>query len=789
MFNFIYSQEAHQLLTYGASAIFIASIISYAFTRRMLSTVRFLIKLSIFLVIFLIFCKPLASKQTSANTIALIDSSKSMSDEDLQKCKNNLSNFPIKYFSKAVASTPEREDSSNIIDSILSSGANNIILCSDGFDTSDKNISLIKSKNIIVNPFRFEQTSKPSQFTFTRLPSHVKTGKTIIGSFGVLNAAGKQIQITNNGSVVLEKKLTQDSVSEVFNLKPSEKNEVVFNLSENSEVVDQRIHLLEQIPVEKLLILGSNDVENNSVKKLLLGTGYEIDLEPKESEISKYKAIILNNISAETLGESQIQKLKDYVAAGGGLLTLGGNKSYGLGNYHKSPINDLLPVSGIEPEKLIKRLNSAVMLVLDKSSSMRESSRLDYTKLAAEQVVKSLKNEDYLGIIGFDKTPFIAQEMGQLATIRSMAMESIQLLFPNGNTRLIPALDEARKQIKKSNAGIKHIIIVTDGELPDAVENAMGYNSLINNIKEDSVTISTFLISNDKSALLQSMATKTGGAFHQSSSVENLPNLFLSDLKRVVGDRTQKEAGNYEIKPIQLNATTITDYPKLLGFVETKVKPIATLELEIDGQPLLASWNYQKGKVLSFTSDLTARWTAPWLAWNNYQKFASDLIVSISNQKLEINNFDFSYKVTKDFLTISIETYQNLESVMKGSLILPDSSTESINFSQDEKGHYEARIANPAAGAYQLSLSSGSQKFTNTNFKIVEPQLVEKPKGINYAFLEELAQQTSGKMLNDTSEITSKKDLKDQTVEIRLLILIVLLLYLLNIYLRETKDS
>ena len=537
-----------------------------------------------------------------------------------------------------------------------------------------------------------------------------------------------------------------------------------------------------------MLIIGNNTEENNALKKLFETTGYELVFNNEETDLLKYRTIVLNNISAESLGEIKIESLKNYVAEGGGLLTLGGNQSYGLGNYHNSTINELLPLTGVDPEKLVKKLNSAVLLVLDKSSSMKQSSRLDFTKLAAEQVVKSLKDDDYLGIIGFDKTPFIAQELGRLANIRQAALEGIKLLFPTGNTRLVPALDEARKQLKKANAGIKHIVIVTDGELPDSQENAMVYNSLINNLKDDNVTISTFLINNERSPLLTSMANKTGGAFYQSSNVENLPSLFLSDLKRVVGDRTQREFKNYEIKAINPRSTTLTEFPRILGFVATKQKPTAVLELEIDGEPLLASWKYQKGNVLSFTSDLTSRWTSPWLGWSNYKKFATDLLNSITNQKLEINNFNFSYYIQNNSLHLLVDTYQNLSNSLKSSLVLPNSETKNINFTQTSHGHYEATLANIVAGNYTLNMYTAEEKFIPLNFRITEFQLQEKPRGVNHAFLEELAIKTGGKFIDSLEMLSLDNNMSNKQVEIRPLILIALFLYLLNIYLREIWD-
>ena len=49
----------------------------------------------------------------------------------------------------------------------------------------------------------------------------------------------------------------------------------------------------------------------------------------------------------------------------------------------------------------------AVVLVIDKSGSMREENRILYAKEAAKAVARQLKDNDFLGIVGFDVSAFV----------------------------------------------------------------------------------------------------------------------------------------------------------------------------------------------------------------------------------------------------------------------------------------------------------------------------------------------------------------------------------------------
>ncbi|TWT93223.1 glutamine amidotransferase [Stieleria varia] len=59
---------------------------------------------------------------------------------------------------------------------------------------------------------------------------------------------------------------------------------------------------------------------------------------------NQYDIYILGDLDATALGTDQLQKLRDRVADGGALVTLGGFQTYGTGGYATSPLADVLPV-------------------------------------------------------------------------------------------------------------------------------------------------------------------------------------------------------------------------------------------------------------------------------------------------------------------------------------------------------------------------------------------------------------------------------------------------------------
>jgi uncharacterized membrane protein len=61
-------------------------------------------------------------------------------------------------------------------------------------------------------------------------------------------------------------------------------------------------------------------------------------------DLLAYNLVVLADVDAESLGDIGREMLKDYVAAGGGLLVLGGPYAYGEGGYGKGQLAEVLPV-------------------------------------------------------------------------------------------------------------------------------------------------------------------------------------------------------------------------------------------------------------------------------------------------------------------------------------------------------------------------------------------------------------------------------------------------------------
>jgi len=467
-----------------------------------------------------------------------------------------------------------------------------------------------------------------------------------------------------------------------------------------------------------LLLSGSSDDEK-FLRQILKDETYQLtSLIPTQQtelpdSLQNYRAIVLNNVKHDSLPNAVKGGLPRYTRGGGGLIMVGGNESFGLGGYIGSSLEEILPVRLVKPRQEQKRLNVAVQLLIDKSRSMATDDRLEFAKAAAQEVLRNLKNDDLIGVMGFDEGPFKVLPISTVSAVRDTAITRISRLFPSGSTALYPALEEAELDLSSVPAGRKHIIVLTDGKLPDAGPKYLG---TLQQLRMLGITVSTVMVGADVGdRFLTQMAELGGGAFYQTSDPSNLPKIFLSDVRVAGGERTMKEEPNLPVRPgpDPIVSTTLRSFPNIRGFVQTERRENANTELVVSDQegtyPVLASWKVGEGRSIAFTSDANGRWSFPWMRWEQIRTFWSDLVDSARPKKVGKESavpFDIRSWVEGGEVVIDLSLYEEIgSSAVTASIITPGGATRSITFTPVKRGHFQARLDRAMAGTYRTTVS------------------------------------------------------------------------------------
>ncbi len=472
-------------------------------------------------------------------------------------------------------------------------------------------------------------------------------------------------------------------------------------------------------------------------------------------ELLTYNAIIFDNVSGDRLSFTLMEHLETYVREmGGGFIMLGGERSFGAGNYRKTPIEDLLPVFMDAPTD-VKFSGLCLVFVIDKSSSMSsrytDKTKLELAKIAAFSSIELLNPTDKVGIVAFDSQFVRAVPVTQASERQAIAAQ-LSTLKESGGTVLYPALEDAFNMLKETDASRKHVIVLSDG-----MTNKAEFEPLVRSMTAAGISVSTVAIGADSDQTLMRSISEWGqGRSYYTDNPDTIPRIFTGETKIVSKDLITEAS----IAP-QLNAShdmliglTQTALPTLYGQVITYPKPAAQTILSSPHGPIFAAWQYGLGRSVAFTSDLGGRWGKEWVNWEHYGQFVGQMVKwaqrkeSAQRYDAQITRSGDSGRFTVDVLDAENQFVNHLS--LNINMVSPSQANQTLALKQIAPGRYAAAFPAEEIGAYYFSLFGTQADDANRPdaFGFAIPYTDEfLHASVNLPLLEEIASATGGKML------------------------------------------
>ncbi len=472
------------------------------------------------------------------------------------------------------------------------------------------------------------------------------------------------------------------------------------NLAANNEYCTY--YYLERF--KKVCIIEQQEGQSEKLSSFLKQeeNGYEVDvlnlttaetLPTSVDELCKYDQIILNNISnrdmldlpipkalsdsGETRQDWFIRLIYDYVnKEGGGLFTVGGSDEQGNAHaYNRVDMNgdvnfrlyqEMLPVQAIDYTPPL-----AVIVIIDVSGSMGgsgENTPLYWAKQGAIYCLDALSDRDYIGVMTLDSNYGDVLPLTR-RTQEKVIRETINAIDGVGGTVYSDAIARAgQKLLSQPGVDRRHIVVISDGA-PSADDEEYYMKETRDNFR-NGVTLSFIgigIAENSTQGEKMKELTDAGGGepfFVDTNDLASLLN-YISD------DLNADEVKEYEAKSFYpqvadvlsplVNGVEFGDEEdeegnivsralgaKLGGFYGVRARANVDLVLTGDNNvPLYAQWQFGKGKVGSFMSDLNGTWSSEFLADESCQKF---LINAISNlmPTQNIRPSEFAVSITGD---------------------------------------------------------------------------------------------------------------------------------------------
>jgi hypothetical protein len=382
-----------------------------------------------------------------------------------------------------------------------------------------------------------------------------------------------------------------------------------------------RIHVTKK---PKVLLIQKTR-EENPLKNLLTGQEMSLDARSVEEipsnlkDLSENDLIILDDLDLSQLPVEVTTALKKYVEElGGGLLVITGKSSGKIAGPQDYPIEQLLPVKFRQVKKK-EKIPAALVFVIDRSSSMGRSRKFVILLRAVADALERLKDSAQVSLIMFDDFPEVIVPLVE-ARQRKKIEKILMSQRIGGGTSIFPALQSAHKELKKSAAKLKHVILLSDGQ---SISLFAHYGYIVQKMAKQNITISTVALGDDADQdELKLIASSSGGRFYFTNSIANVPKIFSAETENITESNVVEQS-------IRILATKLVEVisgidfenaPAIGGYMASEALPTSEVILESSdrGEPILARWRFGLGKVTIVTTDAQGGWSRDWADWEGF---------------------------------------------------------------------------------------------------------------------------------------------------------------------------
>src|SRR6266849_7599157 len=293
-----------------------------------------------------------------------------------------------------------------------------------------------------------------------------------------------------------------------------------------------------QGPPNVLIIEGRPNAGHNiaaalQATKIKVTIGTPSDVPITLQGLVNYDSVVLADVPAADLGPTRMQVLQSFVRdLGRGLVVSGGENSYGLGGYANTPLEETLPVSMEIPQHKDKP-SIAVVLIIE---SLENESGVNISKEAAKGVVNLLTPRDYIAVsAAFGSLVIPMQHVTNKAAIN----QAINAMTPNDPQSYIVDLVAAEQALLHTNAQIKHVILLGDGDAPD------NYATQVLKMVSEHISVSvvgTNIGSFQDLTMMQQIAVWGKGRFYRADDPNAIPKILLDETHQAARQATINES-------------------------------------------------------------------------------------------------------------------------------------------------------------------------------------------------------------------------------------------------------
>ncbi len=692
--------------------------------------------------------------------------------------------------------------------SIQSSNENNVIvLLSDGVNNYGRDpisvASMIAATNTTIYPvvtsIYDQDTAVVDILGSERTPVNADYEMTVQVNKTLTGKANYQLHLIVDGSEKESRTITQEEDTKLIGFsilfhdigvhiieavaEPTQQDKFTLNnrFTKTVKVVDK----------PKILVITA---QNQTPLTQVLGKIYDVKTTSRTGlDFRDYNAVYLDNVPA-IIADNDATALREYVLNGNGLVVVGGNSSYDMGEYNNSLIEGLLPVKSLENPRE-KRKPISVVFLIDISASteysMAKDSKIDLEKAMAVNMIKNLNMNDSVGVIAFNTMSYLVAGMRPISEQREKVIDNILRLKFGGGTDILPALRTA-ETLLENEPNEKYVVILSDGVIQ--LSRYMLTEQQAKTLADKGVKIYTIGIGLDTNVpVLSRLATAGNGIFFKPEAYQRM-NIEFGGAE----EETEKE--NYALvahneyhfitQNLDLKYTYVKGYNSVIDKLNSQL--LVTTKA---GMPVLTVWRFGLGKVAAVTTDDGILWGSEFYGTNN-----GKLISALTNWVIGDMEKKKNVKIQTEDVYLGDKTPIYVESATQPQLFVqtPEGVTVELPVRTIGLNMYSGEFTPTSMGVHYVKAKTQYDEENNA-FAVNYPREYAKI-GLDLDTLVKLAEITGGnvydssetdklgkQILTFTQEV-SKRHLNKQQFIGKYFIILALALYFADTVLRRINE-
>lgn len=513
--------------------------------------------------------------------------------------------------------------------------AGRIVLISDGLWNGEnpmRNAQTALNRGVPID-YRYYGRKKSADLavSYLRVPPILEPKEPFIIKAGIFSPSSQKVKLEllrNEKSLLIANRELKAGLNEFsFSLVAPTDSILKYILkvigSESDEILENNVAQAVSMVKGKKPILVVTDAKPSTVKRFLDNSGIKArEVFPQEfswsiEDLAGVSAVVLDNVSANSLGFGGLHNLSAWVKhIGGGLLVTGGKNSYGTGGYYQSPLDAALPVS-MEMRNECRKMSIALAVVLDRSGSMTAQvngrTKMELANLAAASTLDLLSAKDEFALFAVDTKPHTVVPLQSVSSKQSWYDNILRVQSEGGGIFVYDGIKAAVDTLKTAKAQTRHIILFADA--CDS-EKPGEYWELLEDAEKNGISLSVIGLgkeTDNDADLLRKIAECGRGRCFFTAEAEDLPRLFSQDTFMAVKSSFAEEKCSIVSNSSLKNYTGYNSKLKSalngynICYLRSQGTQLITAEND-EKSPVLAVWQYGLGRVGCFTGVLDNHW-------------------------------------------------------------------------------------------------------------------------------------------------------------------------------------